>query len=342
MLYKPVVIATFAILAGLHLTFAADRRRALVNLSLAGAAMAAIWLAVCAYFLATGRFSDFYDIMIIHNRHYAGNMAANLLRGLHFDALFPDYLKPLTPLVILGAFGLALSLFRKGWRPWALLLGLLIGTWIAVALPGRFYRHYYQFWLPPLVVAAGWALQALGELAQKDTGSRAYPWLPRLMGIAALAILLVYELPLYRLSADQWSQRKHGDHYLAIMRMWEELGRILQPDETLYQWGVADGLYFYSQRRPASGVIFLWPVILGPLAPSLTTRVLAELKRSPPEIFITKWENLSREDEKRHPVVRWFLSHYQFWYQRGSFVLYFRPGGRLASRLGLGAARTGP
>ena len=56
-------------------------------------------------------------------------------------------------------------------------------------------------------------------------------------------------------------------------------------------------------------------------------------------VLVTKWEHISREDQRRHPVVAWFLSHYQFYYQRGPFVLYYRPGGRLAARLASGAAK---
>ncbi|HEX9882365.1 MAG TPA: hypothetical protein VGA79_00205 [Desulfobaccales bacterium] len=87
------------------------------------------------------------------------------------------------------------------------------------------------------------------------------------------------------------------------------------------------------------GIICHWPVAFGPLMPGLQARLLADLERSPPEVFVTKWEHISREDQRRHPIVAWFLSHYQFYYQRGPFVLYYRPGGRLAARLVSGAAK---
>ena len=77
----------------------------------------------------------------------------------------------------------------------------------------------------------------------------------------------------------------------------------------------------------------------GPLMSGLQVRLLADLEPSPPEVLVTKGEHISREDQRRHPVVAWFLSHYQFCYQRGPFVLYYRPGGRLAARLVSGAAK---
>jgi len=341
-LYKPMVIGIPILLAGIHLAWAPDLRRTLGQIGVTATTAAAMGLAVCGYFLAVGRFTDFYNVMIIHNRYYTGSITANILQGLQADNLLPSYLNPLAPLAILGAFGLALGLLKPGRRPWALLAGLVIGTEIAICLPGKFFLHYYQFWLPPLAVGAGWALQELGQLAKKDEGSRACPWLPRLVGAAALLILMAHELPLYRLSADQWSQRKYGDHYLIIKRMGQELGRLLQPDETIYNWGNEVGLYFYSQRRPASGIIFYWPAILGPLAPALQSRLLADLQRSPPEIMITRRQHTSEDYQKNHPVMAWFSKNYRFWFQRGSFMLYFRSEGKVAARLGLEPPRSAP
>jgi 4-amino-4-deoxy-L-arabinose transferase-like glycosyltransferase len=342
LLYKPVVIAIPFILGGVHLAWAPERRRALGQIGVMTVTAVAMGLAVCGYFLAVGRFTDFYDVMIIHNRYYSGSITANLLQGLKPDYLWPSYLNPLAPLALLGTFGLVLGLLKPGRRPWVLLAALVIGIEVAICLPGKFFRHYYQFWLPPLAVAAGWALQELGQLAKKDQDSLAYPWLPRIVGVAALLVLLAHDLPLYRLSADQWSQRKYGDYYLVIKRMGQELGRLLQPDETLYNWGNESGLYFYSRRRPASGIIFYWPSLQGPLAPALEARLLADLKRSPPEVIITRRDHTSEDYQKHHPVMVWFKKDYRFWFQRGPFMLYFNPEGKLAARLGLRPPRSAP
>jgi hypothetical protein len=78
----------------------------------------------------------------------------------------------------------------------------------------------------------------------------------------------------------------------------------------------------------------VWPVGTGPLALRLTDRVLRDLARKPPELFIVAnwtWQWL----KIRHPVIDWGVANYRPMpggNQRGPFSLYVRRGGTLEER----------
>ena len=72
-----------------------------------------------------------------------------------------------------------------------------------VALPGSFFAHYYQCWIPPVCVAGGWAAARLWGPARGLTAVRP------LAVVAALVALGALEFPPYLWSPDEWSARKY-------------------------------------------------------------------------------------------------------------------------------------
>jgi hypothetical protein len=116
--------------------------------------------------------------------------------------------------------------------------------------------------------------------------------------------------------------------------MGQELGQLLMPGETFYEWGFETGLYFYSQRRPPTGVLCSIPLVAGPLVSTLTARVLEDLERNQPELFLI----MGKEDlnaRPLHPVLEWCKNRYRVFETRPPFVLYVRQGGRLDVRSNL-------
>ena len=112
--------------------------------------------------------------------------------------------------------------------------------------------------------------------------------------------------------------------------MGRELGQLLKPGETFYEWGFETGLYFYSQRRPPTGVICSSPLIAGPLVAPLTARVLEDLERNQPELFLTTGQG-DLTAQPLHPVLEWFKNRYRVFETRPPFFLYVRQGSRLES-----------
>jgi len=338
-LYKQFLVVDVALLAAAHVAFrpvgVAGRRRAWRQAAIIVGACVVAWAALFAYFALTGRFAVFYEAMVTYNRFYAGfnpdrsgGLLANLRASFRPDRLWPTDALFVVPLAALALLGLVLAA-RRNRRAAALYVAWVVATHLDVALPGRFYLHYYQLWLPPLVVGAGWGL---AQLARFDVR-----WAPRVsaaLGVATLAVLGAREYRAYTLPAEQWATEKYGRQVVDYGAPARDIEALLQPEETFYLYGTELGLYRVTGRRPPSGVMYLTHIQWGPLARTLRGRVLADLEREQPALVVMPPHFLRRPP--RHPVLRWCLERYRFLRMASGdqFALLVRRDGRLDQRGG--------
>jgi 4-amino-4-deoxy-L-arabinose transferase-like glycosyltransferase len=323
-LYKTVAI-TFPVFLGLFYLLASlrDRRKlklAFLQICIVAAVGVAAWAAVFAYFAATHRFSTFYDTIFKYAGYYAqsrgGNVFTNIIKGFNYT-YFAQAMKSTPVLIVFTAAGTIYGLAKGAPPPargqacpcgsrgrWLLLIGFLIGAYLAVALPGRYYNHYYQLWLVPLVVGAGWAVGISNFKSQISN----FSWLVRpVAGVVGLITLLCFVLPEYRFSADEWSAQKQGPQYIIAKRVAKELDALLAPKEKLYVLGIDPGFYFWSGRRPPTGVIWSTDLANNPLAEEHTRRALADLEREKPEVVVIM---VFAQVPPNHPLVLWAQKHY--------------------------------
>jgi len=335
-MYKQVVVVPATVLA---MAYAASppegrpRNRAGLDVAIIAAVGAAAWAAAIGYFAMIGRLAPFWDAVFTFNRHYAegaGGLWTRLSLSFSPAQLFSVYARSLVPLAVLTLVGAMSGMLTRWWRPWVLPLGLLAATPIAVGLPGAFAPHYYQLWAPPLVVGGGLAVASLARL-----GRVWRVWPAHAVGGVALVLLSILELPLYLMPADDWSVIKYGPIFLEERKLAGELDTLLAPGETFYVWGSELGLYFWTRRAPVCGPCSVWPVTTGPLALRLTERLMSDLARRPPELFVVAnwtWNWI----KVRHPAIAWGEAHYRpvpGGHERGPFSLYVRRGGSLERRL---------
>jgi 4-amino-4-deoxy-L-arabinose transferase-like glycosyltransferase len=321
-LYKTVAI-TFPVFLGLFYLLASlrDRRKlklAFLQICTVAAVGVAAWAAVFAYFAATHRFSTFYDTIFKYAGYYAqsrgGNVFTNIIKGFNYT-YFAQAMKSTPVLIVFTAAGAIYGLVKGPPPPargqvcpcgsrgsWLLLIGFLSAAYFAVALPGRYYNHYYQLWLVPLVVGAGWAVSTKNSKLKTQTLK-----LKAAAGVVGLIILLCFVLPQYKFSADEWSAQKQGPQYIIAKRVAKELDALLTPEEKLYVLGIDPGFYFWSGRRPPTGVIWSTDLANNPLAQEHTTRALADLEREKPEVFVSM---LFAQVPANHPLVLWAQKHY--------------------------------
>lgn len=125
------------------------------------------------------------------------------------------------------------------------------------SLPGKFYPHYYQFFLPFICLSVGSASKAIA--------------------IASLLFTVLIEALNYKLTPDEWSVKKFGEVFLKSKEMGLKLKKSLPPETMLYQFGAETGLYFYSKFTPASGIFYDYPLIYGPFKKELSKRVERDL-----------------------------------------------------------------
>jgi hypothetical protein len=348
-LYKPVVLPIALTLALAHLVFRASeekgqrfdreegatgRRSALLQICVIGAVGALLWAAVTAYFWLTGRLEIFHATMVTFNRAYSGSLWRNVAGALTLEPRFENSIPVrMTFALAFLAFVVLMSwLGLKRSRRWGLLLAYGIGAHLAVALPGKYYAHYFQLVLPVVAVGAGWGIVALARSAREYPAIR---WAPGALAVVVLVGLVLRESVFWRQSAQELLPGSYAELYLASQEVGRRMNAALEPGEGMFQWGQEAGLYFASQRRPTS-VVLCFSLVRGPLLERFTHRTLEDLESQPPELVIaSRW---FVDWAQNHPVFERIEERYRiveptFERTRRFFIVMVRRGGSLEARL---------
>jgi 4-amino-4-deoxy-L-arabinose transferase-like glycosyltransferase len=328
-LLKPVVVPIAVALALVHVIRPAagvSRRRALRQAGLVLGLCATASLAVAAYFALDGRGADFWNTLVVHNRYYTGPLLPNLREGLRPARLFPPALRHALPLAVAAVPGALLALRERRSRRAVLLGAWLVATPLVVSAPGKFFPHYYQVWLPPLCVAAGWSI---AEIARRTARPALVTTGAGAMVVLALAVELA---PAYALSADEWSQSKYGDVFVRSRDVARDIESMIAPAETFFQWGNEPELYLYARRPPPTGVLWAQHLQYGPLRIPLRMRALRQLSEADPQLVV-----FSRDQPPPPGALgQWFAERYAphpHVRRRAGFRFWVRRGGPLQRRL---------
>jgi hypothetical protein len=324
-LYKQIAVLEAAALASVYLLWppAGNRRNAFAEIALMAAVGAITWAAVFAYFFIQHRGGAFVDATITYNHYYAGNIWHNLDRALRLPPLAPEALGLMAPLVVLCLTGLFFAIRQGAVRPWIFLAALALATHIAVLLPGQFFPHYYQLWLPLLVIGSGGTIAMLQRVLPTRSA-----WLSYAAAAVTLLIVVKLEFSNYQIPPQGWSIRKYGPVFWESDQLADQLNRLLQPRENFYEWGDETGLYFATRHEPPSGIFFAEPLLAGPLRNQLRQRLFADLNEAKPDIFIVEYETLKRT-RPSDPMLSWVKQNYHALARTSRFLVLARKGSRL-------------
>jgi len=193
------------------------------------------------------------------------------------------------------------------------LLPCLVGGLGMIGSLANGYIIYYQVLLPSLVVMAGLGVAALGSW-RLPMGK----WAAGLAAGATVAYLAVFQAQAWRLSPEEASRFKYGPGLLSDLRLARALEQLTDPQERIYQWGMASGLNYYSRREPGSGLILHHLLYFSPadVKARLAARVKQDLEDHPPAFFIlTAWSG----DYRTNEIFQWLRKDYRFF---GSFDKY--------------------
>jgi len=306
-LYKNIAVVEAALLALAYFAWpAADsRKKALVNVVIIAVIGVLAWGLVLTYFAAQGQGKAFTEAVFTYNAYYSGSIWQNLGHAVTWPRVSADVLVALFPLAILSLAGTILGLIFGPRRPWIFLLTFAIATHIAVLLPGRFFPHYYQLWLPPLAIGGGWSVSFLKRILPA-----AFSRLVYIVAGTTCGILLMLELSYYSLPAEIWSVKKYGRIFLETERVARQIDHLLPPTATFYEWGDESGFYFTSGHRPSSGVFLAEPTLAGPLAEKLSRRLIDDLERAKPTLIVIDSLTLA-QTARGHPVLHWLEENYR-------------------------------
>ncbi len=329
--YKPIVVVNAILFACVHILFppkeAKSRREVFINVFVIGFVGLLGWMAMFGYFAMTNRFEIFWETMITYNRYYSGNLLLNIIAPLKGRAeLLIDVLKPLA---VLAVIGLVLALWVNR-RTGALLIAFMISAWITVGMPGQFYRHYYQLWLPPLILGTGVFIGLLPRFLKPG-----FEWLPHAVGAVLLVFLGLQQLPAYRTAFTSDFYSLSDPQHITVESTAQQINALLLPNETFFVWGSGAITYFWSQRRPPTAVFDTRHMLAGPLADQLSTRVAEKLSSERPELFL-----VTGYGGYDPPLPKWLADWLTEYYYplatddtKAPFKFYVRRDGNLARRI---------
>jgi len=322
--YKQIVVLQAAMISLAYLV-SVDRdlrKKALLEIAVIGAIGATAWGILFGYFFGAGRGNAFIEAVFTYNRWYSAHPPRAVSELWSWPGLSPDALMVAFSIAALALVGLAVGLKVCPRRGWLLLLGFAIATYITVQLPGWFFPHYYQLWLPVLVIGAGWAV----DLLQRTLPAR-ISWAAYAAAGVSCAVLVMMEIPCYLAPARSWSTQKYGGIFIESEQLAARIDNLLPKGATLFEWGNETGFYFNTRRDPPSGLIFAYPMQAGPLAPKLSWRLLSDLKKNDPQLVVTA--NLTMALTPGHPIANWIEKNYRLLWRTNSFAVMVKKGSDL-------------
>ena len=322
--YKQIVILQAAFLSVTYLLCVNGpaRKRAFTEIGIVAAIGATGWSLLFGYFFLQKRGNAFVEAVFTYNRWYSAYPPRFLSELWLWPGFSPDALVVALPIAALALIGLVIGLRVCPRQGWLLLLAFGTATYVTVQLPGWFFPHYYQLWLPPLVIGAGWGVELLRRVLPQR-----FAWSSHALAGLCCVALVMMETPSYLAPAKTWSVEKYGTIFGETEVLAARINKLLPPGATFYEWGNETGFYFATRREPPSGLIFAYPMQNGPLVRKLSGRLLGDLNRNKPEVMIAEHDTMALTPW--HPMVKWLQQNYRPLWRTKSFAVMVRKGGAI-------------
>ncbi len=288
-------------------------RRAIVGAAIIGATITVCWTLVIGYFAMTGRFRPFTDQLVNYAVNYStsggGTRAiesTSIWRNLAQPFVDTSFLMPERTTYAVPLFALAFAAIVTSMVTGAasralgyLMIAWIVGTYLTIALPGTFFPHYYQLYLPPLAIGAAWGTLVVAQWLH-------HPQLHRLVGIATTLFVALLVVPEYGDSADQWSIVKYHNAFVLVRQVAALVEPLVPADETFFEIGTDPGLYYYAHRKPSSGIFWAHRTLIGPYRGVWSKKVIEDLDATQPNLIVL---DLKCKPPKSHPFTKWMHDH---------------------------------
>jgi hypothetical protein len=274
------------------------------------------WAGISTYYLVVGRFGDFYGAVFTFNQFYAGSMITNFLEGLKPQLFFPKYIIQYIPLYLIIVISACLSIIKRVDLPITILItAWFVGTFFAVSAPGFYFPHYYQLWIPVLIIGSATGLDVIKQQISIQH-NKTYHTITATIFIYLCFITLF----MFNLNPNEWSEKKYGVTFIESKQVADKVGELLTNDESLFEWGAETGLYFYTQKRPVTKIIFISHFGLNNyFSRELSQQTFDNLKNNPPELFIVNIGYLPYDNINNtrilggDPILEWFKQNYDIY-----------------------------
>jgi len=220
------------------------------------------WFFVSLYFLGRGTLNEFYKGNIIYNLFYANWNTINSTTFLPFVmAAYRKFIEVsmsqsfnrlfLVSHGIIVYLGVMFAVSGVERNRWILYISYLAGVTVAVIAPGRFHHHYYQFYIPTLILGCLFLISSIEKAITSETNRF---WVGLTLKISIFLLLFMRVVPFYALTPDEWAIKKlDSTGFVEPYYLSKEINRLLEPNESVYNLGKDPQFYYYTQRPPPNG-----------------------------------------------------------------------------------------
>ncbi len=262
----------------------------------AGAALP--FAAIALWLWAAGVFERFWFWNFVYASSYATSEPFSYALG-----------RPLAGFLALAALGLLAPIGDERARRSALFLGgLLVASVFAVVPGGHFRPHYFIALWPAVALLAGVGATALARRVSAKAAAA--------LVVASAALLIGMERdPLLRLSPLEFSREVYRlNPFPESIEIADYVRANTAPDERVAVFGSEPQIFFYAQRRSATGHIYMYGLTeVHPYALAMQKELVAQVEaaRAPVVVLANAFSSWMWRPASEHHAFDWAQGYLQ-------------------------------
>lgn len=286
-------------------------KQTMIRMGVLGGALVLPYLVVVLVAVLTGSFDRFWHWTVEYASQYASVKTFDRAM-LNLKPSFQVLSAGVVPFWYAGIIGLAALFFSPAARRyrWHILLFALFSA--CCVLPGFYFRnHYFIVFFPALALLVALAVYALYELAQKHVGAWA-GFLP----FAAFAGLFYLGLnrhasALFQESPEIVSLRMYGrgNPFQESVEIARYIRANTEETDKIAVVGSEPQIYFYSNRLPATGYIYTYPLMEEqPYSREMQREMIAEIEQNQPKflVYVNVPFSWLRKEQSHGDIFNWY------------------------------------
>jgi 4-amino-4-deoxy-L-arabinose transferase-like glycosyltransferase len=293
--------AVFALFALAYLVYRKWERHSdwRYMISRGGALLAGtIWpfVVTCLLLYRAGVFPAFWFWTFTYARAY-GSIIHFAEAVYRFRRSTGDLFRMDGPLWCIAGIGLVILFLNRRTRSQSVfLIGLLTFSFLGVSA-GLYYRsHYFVLLLPAAALLCGLAVVPGTDFFRKRFSSAAWAAIPILLFSAALAFSVVRQGPVFFAGSPQVANRRiyYGNPFAEAGEVAEFIKMYSSPDARIAIFGSEPEIYFYAQRKSATGYIYTYALMEEQqFAKQMQQEMMREVVSARPEYVVFVDDELS-------------------------------------------------
>jgi hypothetical protein len=217
------------------------------------------------------------------------------------------------PLIwILSGVGWIALVWRKHVRRYSILIGMFVLFSFVAICPGFFFRpHYFLLILPVATLLAGLSISVAVKILSKFKSTNLHYVLPILLAVSCLAVSVYQQRGfLFQMTPAQVSRATYGlNPFPESILVGQLIKNETKKDDTIAVIGSEPQIYFYSDRRAASGHIYMYPLMEDHrFALEMQKNMIREIESAQPEfmVFVSTYTSWLQREDSHGLVLRWF------------------------------------